>query len=263
MRTDSAELFVLGAGFFSPGRPGRPGPVSNPAGYALRVSGQTLLFDLGFGDLGQLVRCGLSPDDVDRVFFTHRHPDHVGDLAALLFYYRCDGKPRGGRLRVYGPRGFKGFVERLVRAHHPWLAPRGYRMEVTELEEAATVAGKGWRLLCRETPHTTESLAYRLESKSGVLCYTGDTSFDKGLAGFAAGADLLVVECSLADGQRGEGHLRAAEALELARLSGARRTLLSHLSPASALDARKHLRKAPRSTRILEASDLMRIRLKT
>jgi ribonuclease BN (tRNA processing enzyme) len=254
----SADFFVLGSGSFTPGREGAKS-VRNPSGYALRIKGELLLFDLGFGDLRQLNRCGLSPDDADRAFFTHRHPDHVGDLAALLFHYRYDGRPRGGKLRLYGPRGFKAFVDRVVKAYHPWLSPRGYDMTVSELEEAAVVRGVGWSVLCREVPHTTESLAYRFESKQGVLCYTVDTAFDKGLAGFAAGADLLVVECSLRDDQRSEGHLRVSEALELARLSGARRTLLTHLTPASERAALARLRGR---RGIVPAKDLMRVKLK-
>lgn len=255
----TADFYVLGSGNLTPGRGGPGAAVRNPAGYALRVKDEILLFDLGFGNLRQLSRCGLSPDDVGRAFFTHRHPDHVGDLVALLFHYRYDGRPRGGKLRVYGPRGFKAFVDRVVRAHHPWLSPRGYDLTVLELEESAVVRGMGWNVLCREVPHTTESLAFRFESKQGVLCYTGDTGFDKGLAGFAAGADLFVLECSLCDGERSEGHLRVSEALELARLSRARRTLLTHLSPTSERSALARLRGG---RRVALARDLLRVRLK-
>ncbi|HBL15408.1 MAG: hypothetical protein A2X36_12225 [Elusimicrobia bacterium GWA2_69_24] len=255
------EFVVLGSGTFTPGRPpegpGRGG-VRNPAGYALRCQDEILLFDLGFGNFRQMVRAGLDPDRVSSVFLSHRHPDHTGDLAALLFYYRYDGKPQGKRLRVCGPRGTAGFVERLFRAHHPWLRPRGFDLKLETLEEGSVVRGSGWRVLCREVPHTTESLAYRFEAKEGSLCYTGDTSWDPGLARFAAGADLLVSECALADGERGEGHLRVSEALELGRLSGARQVLLTHLSPASERGLAAALRGKRRFRR---AEDLMRIRV--
>lgn len=248
-------LHVLGSGCFSPGRGGRE--VRNPPAYALRFGGQTVLLDLGFGSLCQMIRAGLRPDDVGHVFLSHRHPDHVGDLAALLFYYRYDGKPRDRRLRLYGPRGTAGFLSRLQRAHHPWLRPRGFALSVTELEERSVVRGPGWGMSCREVPHTTESLAYRFDCRAGSVCYTGDTGPDRGLAVFAQKADLLVIEASLAEPGPSTGHLSVAEAVETSRLSGAGKVLLSHLSDASSREARR-LRLGPR---FRLAEDLMKVKI--
>lgn len=251
----SARLVVLGSGGFD-----SRGPAARaPAGCALRLRSGVLLFDLGFGCLRQLARAGLRPEEVTHAFFTHRHPDHVGDLPALLFHLNYSAPPRAGALQVYGPRGFKPFLERLGRAHHPWLRPRGWELRARELEEGAVVGGPGFKLVCREVPHTTEALAYRLESPEGSLCLSGDTAFDEGLAVFAAGAGLFVLECSLGSRERSSGHLSVEEALELGRRSGARRVLFSHLSDPSEralkrLRARGRLR--PCET---VAEDLMRI----
>ncbi|MFH2204608.1 MAG: ribonuclease Z [Elusimicrobiota bacterium] len=255
------ELHVLGSGSFAPSAPGqavRKDEVRNPPGYALRLGRETLLFDFGFGCLRQLVRAGLNPDEVSHVFFTHRHPDHVGDLPALLFYYRYDGKPYRNKLQVYGPRGFRNFVKHLTKAHHPWLRPRGFQLGVTELEEPALVKGGGWQVRCREVPHTTEALAYRFESAGRSVCYSGDTAYDEGLAGFAAQADVFVLECALADDQRTDGHMRVSEALELARRSRAKRVLLSHLSPSS---DRALSRRLAGERKIRKAEDLLRVRI--
>jgi len=254
-----AALFVLGSGGFeSVGRSPR-----NPAGYAVRLRGGTLLFDLGFGCLRQLCRCGLDPTDVACAFFTHRHPDHVGDLPALLFQLRCARPPKSGRLRLFGPRGFGAFFARLKKAHHPWLGPRGYELSVSELDEGAVVRGAGFKVVCREVPHTTEALAYRLESREGRFCYSGDTGFDAGLAAFAGDADAFVLECSQGGARGGAaepGHLSVRQALWLGRRSTARRVILSHLSRASEREL-KRLRL--RSGRERIAEDLMKIPLRT
>ncbi len=253
----AAEFVVLGSGCASPARAGE-GTLRNPAGYAVRLGEEVVLFDLGFGNLRQLARAGLDPDAVGSVFFTHRHPDHVGDLPALLFRWRHEGRPRGGRLRLFGPRGFKAFVARLARAHHPWLQPRGWTLSVEELDDRAAARGEGWKVLCREVPHTTEALAYRFESRRGSVCYTGDTGWDPGLARFAQEASLFAVEAALADTQRQAGHLRVSEALELGRISKARRVLLTHLSPASEKGLARRLARLPGVT---AAADLMRLPL--
>lgn len=253
-----AELIVLGSGSFAPARPGA-GTVRNPAGYALRLGSEVVLFDFGFGNLRQLCRAGLDPDSVGTVFFTHRHPDHVGDLAALLFRWRYEGRPRKGRLRLFGPRGFKSFAARLERAYHPWLRPRGFSMTVEDLADRAVVRGDGWKVMCREVPHTTESLAYRLEAGKISMAYTGDTGWDQGLARFAEEVSLFAVEATLADSERMEGHLRVTEALDLGRASRAKRVLLTHLSPSSEKGLGRRLTRFPWA---IAAEDLMRIPLR-
>lgn len=251
------DFVVLGSGTFAP--EGRAGDdVRRPAGYALRLREQIVLFDFGFGSLHQLARAGLDPNEISHAFFTHRHPDHVGDLAALLFLYHYADKPKSGTLRLYGPRGFAGFHSRLQRAHYPWLKPRGFRLEVAELEEKQRVEGPGWTVACREVPHSTEALAFRLDSKPASVCYTGDTGFDAGLAKFAEKVDLFVLECSLSDRRKNENHLQVSQALRLFEASAAKKGLLSHLSPESSKEA---ARKLPRSGRLKIASDLMRVRL--
>ena len=251
------ELVVLGSGGFSPARPGQ-GVIRNPAGYALLLGSETVLFDCGFGTLRQLARAGIDPDSIGTVFFSHRHPDHVGDLPALLFRWRYEGRPRKGRLRLLGPRGFKSFHARLEKAHHPWLKPRRWTLAVEELAERSVVRGEGWKTVCREVPHTTEALAYRLEAKGASFVYTGDTGWDPGLARFAEGASLFAVEATLADGQKQEGHLRVAEALDLGRAAKAERVMLTHLSPESEKGLARRLAKLPWAC---AAEDLMRVRL--
>src|SRR5579859_4242426 len=228
----SIDCVVLGSGTFAP--EGRTGDeVRRPAGYALCLPNQVVLFDLGFGNLHQLARAGIDPVEISHAFFTHRHPDHVGDLAALLFLFHYADKPRSGILRLFGPRGFSGFLSRLQRAHYPWLKPRGFRLEVAEMEEKQIASGRGWTVACREVPHSTEALAFRLDSKHGNVCYTGDTGFDAGLAKFAQGVDLFILECSLSDRRKNENHLQVSQALALFEASGAKKGLLSHLSPES------------------------------
>lgn len=251
------EFVVLGSGSFSPAKAGEGTP-RNPAGYAVRLEDEVVLFDLGFGNLRQLPRAGLDPDAVGTVFFTHRHPDHVGDLTALLFRWRYEGRPRGGKLRLFGPRGFKAFVSRLERAYHPWLKPKGWTLSVGELEDRAVVKGEGWRVLCREVPHTTEALAYRLEAGDAAVVYTGDTGWDAGLARFAEEATVFAVEATLHDDERQDGHLRVREALDLGRASKARTVVLTHLTPASEKGLGRRL---AGETGVLAAEDLLRLPL--
>ncbi len=51
----------------------------------VRAGGQMLVFDIGSGALRGMLRSGLDPLSVDRIFFTHFHPDHTVDVVPLLF----------------------------------------------------------------------------------------------------------------------------------------------------------------------------------
>ncbi|MBI3553734.1 MAG: MBL fold metallo-hydrolase [Elusimicrobia bacterium] len=248
------ELIVLGSGASFPAFGEQ---VRNPAGYAVKLGGDILLFDLGFGNLRQLFRAGLDPARITDLFLTHRHPDHAGDLAALLFLLRYDAKPRSGRLRIWGPRGVRKFVDGLSNAYAPWLGPRGYELDIRELAAGATAKGRQWGLSCLSVPHPTPALAYRLLYKGRSLVYSGDTGFSVELVSFAAEADLFVIECTVTGGAEAleYGHLTPELALATLEASGCRRGLLSHLSPASAKKAERLLR----GRKIRLAQDLMRL----
>ena len=242
------ELLVLGSGSAFNAR-------RQPSGYCASFDGRMAVFDLGFGNLRQLVRAGHDAADVADVFITHRHPDHVGDLAALLFLFRYDVKPKSGRLRLWGPRGFREFVGRLQAAHAPWCDSRGYELELVELGDRQTVERDGWRLEALAVPHPTPALAYRFVYKGTSLVYSGDTGFCPELADFAADSDLFLLECATSEKEAFEGHLTPRLALATLEASRCRRGLLTHLS-ASALEELRALRK-PRGVAL--ARDLQRV----
>jgi len=250
----SLELVVLGSGNYAPGR-GKT--VRNPAGYAVRAGEDLVLFDLGSGNVRQLARAGLRAEDVTDVFLTHRHPDHCGDLPALLFALHAapHPKPRRGRLRVWGPAGTRELVGGLCRLWRPWLDPRGYVLEVRELADGGEVQGVGWIVEAKSVPHTTAALAYRLSRGSASLVYSGDMEYDPSFARFAAACDLLLVECTADADDAVPGHLSARQALELSRAARAGKTLLTHLSDASAAEARRLVEGDPC---VSLARDLMR-----
>lgn len=249
------ELTVLGSGSYAPGRGKK---VRNPAGYAVRAGKDLLLLDLGFGNVRQMVRAGLDPRDVTDLFLTHRHPDHCGDLAALLALFHGEATPKEQLLRVWGPAGTRELVAGLCRVWKPWLDPRGYALEVRELSDGVEIQGVGWVLETRSVPHTTPALAYRLSRGSASLVYSGDMEHDPGFARFAVSCDLLLIECTSGADDAVPGHLSPREALAIARDARAGRTLLTHLTDESAEEAERLIAGDPC---VALARDLMRRRI--
>lgn len=248
------EAVILGSGSAFPSR---SDGVRNPSGYAVALGRRVVLLDLGFGNLRQLWRAGLDARDVTDAFFTHRHPDHVGDLPALLFLFRYDVKPRSKRLRLWGPSGFSRFVRALIKAHAPWLSPRGYRLELRDLPPGARIARDAWTLETLAVPHTTTAQALRLSYKGKSLVYSGDTAFCPALADFAAECDLFLLECTVTEKDDVPGHMTPRSALATLAASGCKKGVLTHLSP----ETRKILSRARLPRRVSIADDLERHRL--
>lgn len=251
------ELTVLGSGHYAPQR---GAAVRNPAGYAAVCGGELLLFDLGFGNLRQLARAGLDHAALTDVFLTHRHPDHCGDLPALLSVLRVLGGPRSGRLRVWGPAGTRGLVEGLCAVWSPWLEPKsGWALEVREFGDGDEAAGADWVVEALAVPHGVPALAYRLTRGASSLVYTGDCAYDERLVHFASACDLLLVEATCCADDALAGHMTAREALALASASRCGEALLTHLSAASAEEAARLLRRG--RVRASLARDLLRRRI--
>ena len=57
----------------------------NSSGVLIQDNGVNSLVDFGYGNLRQLLNLGITYHDIDRIFFTHNHPDHMCDLIPFLF----------------------------------------------------------------------------------------------------------------------------------------------------------------------------------
>ena len=82
-----------------------------------------------------------------------------------------------------------------------------------------------------EMTHPVPSYAVKIEAGGKTFVYSGDTNKNSRLAKFAAGADLFLVDGGLLSGGAGAPHLTAKEAAQIAREAGAKKTIITHLSP--------------------------------
>jgi ribonuclease Z len=97
------------------------------------------------------------------------------------------------------------------------------------------------------------------------VVYTGDTRPFRGFARFAAGADLVVHDCTLdddlAERAREDGHSTASQAAEAARKAKAKRLVLTHIS-ARYKDASRLLKRARKIfKKVKVAEDFMRVEI--
>lgn len=225
-----------------------PTPTHTPAAYWVTVDGTSLLLDPGPGALVRLVRCGDAPggvDDIETVLLSHLHPDHHGDLVALLFALHSPLPKSVAPLRLFGPPGLAALLGRLREIYGSWLQPRQRALEVTEVRpgDAVPVGSGGARAEPFAVSHAQDrlselALGWRFRDAHGAaLVYSGDTEDCPGLREAARGCDLLVLECSTTDDWDVPGHLNPSQAGAVCAAAAPRRVVLTHQYPnAAALD---------------------------
>lgn len=216
-----------------------PNPARRQSCVVVEAGGETLVFDLGAGAVRGTLPADLDPFAVDRIFFTHFHPDHTVDVVPLLFAmkYGAD-ETRTRPLTITGPEPFREFFEKITNVWGEWMLG-DYPIEVSELphECPASIQLPGLSLTWAPAEHRPESIAYRLESEDQAFVYTGDTEYSPSVVDLARDADTLLIECSFSDDAPIPGHLTPSGVARIATEARAKRVVLTHIyPPADALD---------------------------
>ena len=189
-----------------------------------------MLLDCGAGTLHALPRYNIDWERMSHIFISHFHVDHIGELAALFFAFRHGMKSsRTEPLTLLAPRGIERIITHLKEAFGANLFTPKFPVNLVLLEpdDEYRLAEK-CRLTVAKTPHTDESLAVKIESREGVVGYTGDTAFSEPLAQFFYKADLLIAECSFKEPVAQVLHLTIDEAARFACLAQVKNLLVTH-----------------------------------
>ncbi len=207
LRADEMRITALGTGL--------PTPITraqkSTAWMVELGNGDVFLFDLGTGSMENLF--GLRPDfsRIDKVFLSHLHSDHFGDLDAFIVGSWLSG--RYTPLHVYGGSGetpelgTKAAVEALVKAL-AWdikgrtglLPDAGGRVIPHEFdyktENQLVYEKNGVRITSWPAVHNLDgSVSYRLEWNGLSFVFGGDTRPNKWFIEYAKNADFVIHEC--------------------------------------------------------------------
>lgn len=216
----SVSLNLLGTG--------TPAPLIHRAGssYLVRFDNEAFLFDCGPGSVRRLLKKGVSPTEITRLFLTHLHYDHCVDYGYLVLNRWDQGNGRIPELEVAGPAPTARMTDLLfgeegvfgpdlaARILHPCshamyearggVLPRERpKPKVTEVEDTSKVTGEGWFVEVVEVEHVQphlNCLAYRLNTPETSIVFSGDTSPSDGLVQLAADAEVLLHMCHMHNG---------------------------------------------------------------
>lgn len=186
-------------------------PVLNPKRFGpsilVQAGGLNLVFDAGRGASIRLAQVGVSPANIDALFFTHLHSDHVNGFSDLWMAGYMFNHARGGRqapLRVYGGAGLAAMAEHISHAFQVDTAvrtegrgdpPGAASIIAQEIGSDGVVFEEaGVRVTAFRVTHIEQSYGYRVDYGGKSILISGDTSFDQNVIEHGRGVDLLIHE---------------------------------------------------------------------
>lgn len=240
------------------------------AGQLIVTDEATILIDCGWGAARKLTgAAGVGPiAEIDTLFFTHMHSDHITDLPDFMMMRWTAGAAQRP-LTIYGPdgtleavTGFRNALNpdvRYRRAHHGnKLSQDGIEVIVHEIpvsdDPRAVAEVGGIQVSSFEVDHkpVDPALGFTVEYRGKRVVFSGDTRKCQNLVNAAKGADVLVSEAvhiglmeNLMKLRRGNNDERTAQILqeaveyhsptmdvaEMAREAGVKELVLTHLIP--------------------------------
>jgi ribonuclease Z len=187
---------------------GCPPAVMNRFGPSTLVEAgeQKLLFDAGRGALQRLTALAVRWQDVQGVFLTHLHSDHVVGFPDLWLTGWLIVPGRNVPLQVWGPAGTAAMMSHLqqayeydvrIRIQNDRASPEGAALLVTEIGEGGVVYDKGGvKVTAFEVDHAPvkPAFGYRIDHGGRSVVLSGDTRVSENLVRHAQGVDVLVHE---------------------------------------------------------------------
>jgi ribonuclease Z len=128
-----------------------------PAALLVRRGGERLLFDCAEGTQRQLQRSVVGLPEIEEIFLTHLHADHVLGLPGMLKTFALRGREAPG-VTVYGPRGVRDLFGHLK----PFLTRLPYRLTIVEVAPGETLERGEYRLQTFAVQHGVAAVGWLL-----------------------------------------------------------------------------------------------------
>ena len=173
-------------------------------------NGESFVFDLGTGATDRLAGLEVDYSTLDKVFISHLHTDHAGDIAALWVGGWLNGRYKP--LQVYGPSGSSPELGTKVHIDHIRAA---WAWDVTS--RAGTLPNAGGEIVAHQFDYSKTaviydangvkvtsfpaihirdgSVSFRLDWNGLSFVFGGDSVPNKWFVKEAKGADIVVHEC--------------------------------------------------------------------
>jgi ribonuclease BN (tRNA processing enzyme) len=199
-----------------------PRPDNPCSGYLLRHGATKIWLDAGPGTLAALQE-HTAPDELDAVWVSDLHADHVADLLPAVYALLFADLPPRKPIPLYGPPGTAARLSAFLS--NTGRAPIEQAFAVHELHDGHRARVGDLELTSVAVAHGFPAFGLRATDGTRTLAYSGDTGPCDALTKLADGADLFL--CEADSDEPSAVHLTPAEAGRVA--TGAARLLLTHV----------------------------------
>ncbi|MBN2028946.1 MBL fold metallo-hydrolase [bacterium] len=222
------KLSVLGSAS------GMPVPDRNCSAYLIEVDSQTYLIDAGEGIARQLVRYSVGSDQIDEVFISHVHSDHLSGLFMLLQWMHMTQREKP--LQIYLPKGVLPGFQAVLAYFHIFQEKWPFRFQFLPISEGLVFSCHDFQLSAVSNGHLSgnkdladqagvgsDSYSFILSEKGHERAvYTSDVDSLAHLTAHQEGVGILISECA---------HLSVDDVIDFAQQSGIPRIILTHIPP--------------------------------
>ena len=242
------------------------------------------LFDAGRGALLRLNQSRILPDEIENIFFTHLHSDHILGFSDILMtgwvYHRQ--KP----LNIFGPPGTINFVDSTIKSFEEDIKVRSLPPESLNVEnlksnieiiyDGYTYKKNGLTIETFAVKHEpfTYAFGFKIFNSKYCMVISGDTTYSEQVIEKTKNCDLLIHEIAHASEHtlekypKAKGvisyHTDASQVSKIINTVKPRLTILNHVLSLDGSSDEQILNEIKKNTKhkVLIAKDLMTIDLK-
>ena len=214
-----------------------------------------ILIDCGSGVTQRLNQAKISSANIDALFLTHLHSDHVVDLYQLIIssWHSYRIKP----WKIYGPKGTKKFIKNIMATwaeerkqrilYESRASVKAFDIKITEFSSTGIYSFKDLKIKYFEVDHKPVKYAYGFSffNKSKKLTISGDTRPCENLMKFGNKSDVLLHEVFIEGEIKKTNKMRSKKTLhnvqkyhtsssqvgKVAFITGCKKLVLTHFVP--------------------------------
>ncbi len=207
--------------------------------YLLEQGNKKYLIDTGPDILHQLARNTTNITDINGIFYTHLHTDHIDGLMPFLvslfvtgmFKKLFEQEELSPSLSLFGPQQFNAFFDKLHAVHGNFLQDFLAYVPRQEFGDGNATLVDGIHILAKHVEHTENSIGYRVSHNNKTVVFSGDSGLCDGLIALAEDADVAIFECSTPTAIEVPDHLSPRKCGQIATQANVKKLVLSHIYP--------------------------------
>lgn len=141
---------------------GIPTRARNVSAVALRFPqrSQVWLLDCGEGTQHQFLHSDLRISQLQRIFITHMHGDHIFGLPGLLASAGLGGTVQS--IDIYGPTPLKDYLQSCIATSQTHLA---YPLRIHRSQPGLVYEDEDYQVMCQPLKHKVPAFGYRIQEK--------------------------------------------------------------------------------------------------